>query len=117
MTMQGNETIAVIGLGYVGLPLAVAFGRHRRVIGFDVNAGRIAELQAGRDSTLEVEPEELAQVVPGVHDRPRVPAAGHGVHRHGAHAHRRRAPAGSHAAAAGERDDRQGVEAGGSGDL
>jgi UDP-N-acetyl-D-glucosamine/UDP-N-acetyl-D-galactosamine dehydrogenase len=62
MTMQGNETIAVIGLGYVGLPLAVAFGRHRRVIGFDVNAGRIAELQAGRDSTLEVEPEELAQV-------------------------------------------------------
>ncbi|MCA1792106.1 MAG: Vi polysaccharide biosynthesis UDP-N-acetylglucosamine C-6 dehydrogenase TviB, partial [Thioalkalivibrio sp.] len=60
--MQGNETVAVIGLGYVGLPLAVAFGRHRRVIGFDVNAGRIAELQAGRDSTLEVEPEELAQV-------------------------------------------------------
>jgi UDP-N-acetyl-D-glucosamine/UDP-N-acetyl-D-galactosamine dehydrogenase len=60
--MQGNETIAVIGLGYVGLPLAVAIGRHRRVIGFDVNAGRIAELQAGRDSTLEVEPEELAQV-------------------------------------------------------
>jgi UDP-N-acetyl-D-glucosamine/UDP-N-acetyl-D-galactosamine dehydrogenase len=59
--MQGNETVAVIGLGYVGLPLAVAFGRHRRVIGFDVNAGRIAELQAGRDSTLEVEPEELAQ--------------------------------------------------------
>ena len=62
MPMQGNETIAVIGLGYVGLPLAVAFGRHRRVIGFDVNAGRIAELQAGRDSTLEVEPEDLAQV-------------------------------------------------------
>ena len=62
MTMQGNETIAVIGLGYVGLPLAVAFGRHRRVIGFDVNAGRITELQAGRDSTLEVEPEELARV-------------------------------------------------------
>ncbi|TVP83866.1 MAG: Vi polysaccharide biosynthesis UDP-N-acetylglucosamine C-6 dehydrogenase TviB, partial [Thioalkalivibrio sp.] len=60
--MQGNETVAVIGLGYVGLPLAVAFGRHRRVIGFDVNPGRIAELQAGRDSTLEVEPEELAQV-------------------------------------------------------
>jgi UDP-N-acetyl-D-glucosamine/UDP-N-acetyl-D-galactosamine dehydrogenase len=62
MTMQGNETIAVIGLGYVGLPLAVAFGQHRRVIGFDVNAGRIAELQAGHDSTLEVEPEELARV-------------------------------------------------------
>ena len=62
MTIQGNETVAVIGLGYVGLPLAVAFGQHRRVIGFDVNGGRIAELQAGHDSTLEVEPEELARV-------------------------------------------------------
>jgi UDP-N-acetyl-D-glucosamine/UDP-N-acetyl-D-galactosamine dehydrogenase len=61
MDMQANETVAVIGLGYVGLPLAVAFGRHRRVIGFDVNAARIAELEAGRDSTLEVEAEELAQ--------------------------------------------------------
>jgi len=59
--MQGNETVAVIGLGYVGLPLAVALGRDRRVIGFDVNAARIAELEAGRDSTLEVEPEELAE--------------------------------------------------------
>jgi UDP-N-acetyl-D-glucosamine/UDP-N-acetyl-D-galactosamine dehydrogenase len=57
--MHGNETIAVIGLGYVGLPLAVEFARRRRVIGFDKNPGRIAELQAGRDSTLEVEPEEL----------------------------------------------------------
>jgi UDP-N-acetyl-D-glucosamine/UDP-N-acetyl-D-galactosamine dehydrogenase len=59
--MEANETAAVIGLGYVGLPLAVAFGRHRRVIAFDVNAARIAELEAGRDSTLEVEAEELAQ--------------------------------------------------------
>jgi len=59
--MQRTETVAVIGLGYVGLPLAVAFGRHRRVIGFDVNIARIAELEAGRDSTLEVEAEELAQ--------------------------------------------------------
>ena len=59
--MQEKETVAVVGLGYVGLPLAAAFGRHRRVIGFDVNAARIAELRAGRDSTLEVEPEELAR--------------------------------------------------------
>jgi len=59
--MQGNETVAVIGLGYVGLPLAAALGRRRRVIGFDVNAARIAELEAGRDSTLEVEAAELVQ--------------------------------------------------------
>ncbi|WP_334175355.1 Vi polysaccharide biosynthesis UDP-N-acetylglucosamine C-6 dehydrogenase TviB [Pseudoxanthobacter sp.] len=54
------ETIAVIGLGYVGLPLAVEFGRIRPVIGFDIKAARIAELRAGRDSTREVEPEALA---------------------------------------------------------
>ncbi len=58
--MQGTEKIAVIGLGYVGLPLAVEFARGRKVIGFDKNSARVAELQAGRDSTLEVEPEELA---------------------------------------------------------
>lgn len=51
--------IAVIGLGYVGLPLAVEFGKHFPTIGFDIKAERIAELKAGRDSTLEVEPEEL----------------------------------------------------------
>jgi len=56
-----NEKIAVIGLGYVGLPLAVEFGKQRPVLGFDINAARIAELQAGRDSTLEVAPDELAQ--------------------------------------------------------
>ena len=54
-----NKPIAIIGLGYVGLPLAVEFGKLRPVIGFDINAKRIAELQAGRDYTLETEPEEL----------------------------------------------------------
>ena len=54
-----QEKIAIIGLGYVGLPLAVEFGKQRQVLGFDINAARIAELQAGRDSTLEVAPEEL----------------------------------------------------------
>ena len=54
-----QEIIAIIGLGYVGLPLAVEFGKQRQVLGFDINAARIAELQAGCDSTLEVEPEEL----------------------------------------------------------
>ena len=52
-------TIAIIGLGYVGLPLAVEFGKRRNVLGFDINAGRIAELQAGKDATLEVDAAEL----------------------------------------------------------
>jgi UDP-N-acetyl-D-galactosamine dehydrogenase len=56
-----NKLIAIIGLGYVGLPLAVEFGKLRSVIGFDINAKRIAELQAGRDNTLETEPEELQE--------------------------------------------------------
>lgn len=54
-----GKTIAVIGLGYVGLPLAVEFGKLRSVIGFDVNAGRIRELKDGRDRTLECSAEEL----------------------------------------------------------
>ena len=52
--------IGVIGLGYVGLPLAVEFGKHLPTIGFDINKTRITELQAGQDSSLEVEPNELA---------------------------------------------------------
>ncbi|MDD0808773.1 nucleotide sugar dehydrogenase [Curvibacter sp. RS43] len=57
MSMQ---KIAVIGLGYVGLPLAVEFGKVRPVLGFDINAARIAELRGGKDSTLEVSPEDLS---------------------------------------------------------
>ena len=53
--------IAVIGLGYVGLPLAVEFGKHLPVVGFDINASRIAALRAGTDHTLEVSDEELTQ--------------------------------------------------------
>lgn len=56
-----NKTVAIIGLGYVGLPLAVEFGKVRSVIGFDINAQRIEELQVGTDHTLECSPEELAQ--------------------------------------------------------
>jgi UDP-N-acetyl-D-galactosamine dehydrogenase len=52
--------LAVIGLGYVGLPLAVEFGRHIDTLGFDINAQRINDLRAGRDHTLEVESDELA---------------------------------------------------------
>lgn len=51
--------IGILGLGYVGLPLAVEFGKHYRTIGFDINAARIAELRAGRDVSLEVEADEL----------------------------------------------------------
>lgn len=53
--------LAVIGLGYVGLPLAVEFGKKREVLGFDINPRRIAELNAGVDHTLEVEPAELKE--------------------------------------------------------
>lgn len=51
--------IAVVGLGYVGLPLAVEFGRHRSVLGFDINHARVSELQSGRDHTLECSPDML----------------------------------------------------------
>lgn len=54
-----NVKIGVIGLGYVGLPLAVEFGKHFKTVGFDIKASRVAELRAGRDSTLEVEASEL----------------------------------------------------------
>ncbi|MSR15880.1 MAG: nucleotide sugar dehydrogenase [Gammaproteobacteria bacterium] len=54
-----NRKIAVVGLGYVGLPVAVAFGKQHEAIGFDINARRIAELKDGHDSTLEVEDADL----------------------------------------------------------
>ena len=55
-----DTPIAIIGLGYVGLPLAVEFGKLRPVVGFDIKPERIAELQSGRDSTRETTPEALA---------------------------------------------------------
>jgi UDP-N-acetyl-D-galactosamine dehydrogenase len=58
MNLQ-DKTIAIIGLGYVGLPLAVEFGKHRNTLGFDINQSRIAELQSGQDHTLECTPEDL----------------------------------------------------------
>lgn len=53
--------IGIVGLGYVGLPLAMEFGKHFDTVGFDLKADRIAELRAGRDSTLEVTRKELAE--------------------------------------------------------
>ena len=52
--------VAVIGLGYVGLPLAVEFSKRRPVVGFDINRARISALREGRDTTLEINDEELA---------------------------------------------------------
>lgn len=57
--LRSDVKIAVVGLGYVGLPLAVEFGKARPVVGFDVNSVRIAELRSGNDSTLEVTPTDL----------------------------------------------------------
>lgn len=59
--MSDLKHIAVIGLGYVGLPLAVEFGKVRPVLGFDINPGRIEELKQGNDRTLEVTSEELEE--------------------------------------------------------
>ncbi len=55
------DRICVIGLGYVGLPLAVEFGKHRDVVGFDINQTRIDQLRTGQDLTREIEPAEMAQ--------------------------------------------------------
>ena len=55
-----NARVAIIGLGYVGLPLAVEFGKRRPVLGFDINQARIAELRGGTDHTLETDAHELA---------------------------------------------------------
>ncbi|HPS93477.1 MAG TPA: Vi polysaccharide biosynthesis UDP-N-acetylglucosamine C-6 dehydrogenase TviB, partial [Deltaproteobacteria bacterium] len=54
-----DHRIAIIGLGYVGLPLAVEFGKKYPVVGFDINAARISELRSFSDRTLETSPEDL----------------------------------------------------------
>ena len=60
MTKLDDARIGVIGLGYVGLPLAVEFAKKYPVFGLDINSSRVAELRSGQDSSLEVSPEELA---------------------------------------------------------
>ncbi|MGN5534841.1 Vi polysaccharide biosynthesis UDP-N-acetylglucosamine C-6 dehydrogenase TviB [Acinetobacter sp. Lyrl_1] len=61
MLQLSDLKIAIIGLGYVGLPLAVEFGKQLPVVGFDIQQKRIQELQSGHDHTLEVSSEELKQ--------------------------------------------------------
>ena len=90
-----NCRIGVIGLGYVGLPLAVEFGKHYETIGFDINPERIAELRRGKDRTLEADARELRAAkrlrftaeLQGPEGLPR-------LHRDGADADRRRQAAG-----------------------
>lgn len=60
--MNQQPVIAIIGLGYVGLPLAVAFAEKYSVLGFDINQARITDLRNGVDRTLEVETDELSTV-------------------------------------------------------
>ncbi len=59
--VRSGGKLAIVGLGYVGLPLAVEFGKKRTVVGFDINAKRVAELKAGHDYTGETDAGELAQ--------------------------------------------------------
>ncbi|GAB2921691.1 Vi polysaccharide biosynthesis UDP-N-acetylglucosamine C-6 dehydrogenase TviB [Rheinheimera gaetbuli] len=61
MSQITDTKIAIIGLGYVGLPLAVEFGKHYPTLGFDINQARISELKQGQDHTLEVSAAELQQ--------------------------------------------------------
>ena len=56
-----DKKIAIIGLGYVGLPLAIEFGKVFKTVGFDTNKSRIKELLLGKDSTLEVSSKELQE--------------------------------------------------------
>ncbi len=61
MNQLSEVKLAIIGLGYVGLPLAVEFGKKMQVLGFDINESRVTELAGGTDSTLECSSEELAE--------------------------------------------------------
>ncbi|PIN77208.1 hypothetical protein COV16_07045, partial [Candidatus Woesearchaeota archaeon CG10_big_fil_rev_8_21_14_0_10_34_8] len=58
---ENKEILCIMGLGYVGLPLAVEFSKHYNIIGFDINQERIAELQTNQDKTKTLSPEELIQ--------------------------------------------------------
>ena len=61
--MKKKPTIAIIGLGYIGLPLAVAFAEKYKVIGFDINSERVQLLKTGEDKTLEISKEKLLKVL------------------------------------------------------
>jgi hypothetical protein len=103
--------IAVIGLGYVGLPLAVEFGKRFRTTGFDVKSSRIQALERGHDATLEVTSDELASAknltfTTRIDDL----AACKVFIRHGADTDRRVQTTGPHAPREGKRHDREGTQ-------
>lgn len=68
---MGKKAIAVVGLGYVGLPLAIEFSRKYRVVGYDINPQRVAELSSGKDWTAEVEPSLLKDCLTSCQDSER----------------------------------------------
>ena len=59
MLLLENINLAVIGLGYVGLPLAMKFAKIRTVVGYDINSARVSDLKRGVDSTMEVDENEI----------------------------------------------------------
>ena len=61
--INSQSSIAIIGLGYVGLPLAIEFAKQYPVTGFDINQNRINELRSGIDHTLEANQEELVPLI------------------------------------------------------
>ena len=63
MIQVADTKLAIIGLGYVGIPLAVEFGKKFEVLGFDINQQRIEELKSGKDATLEIDKSELAEAI------------------------------------------------------
>ena len=100
----------MIGLGYVGLPLAMEFAKTRPVVGFDISRERIDELQRGSDSTLEVDPDDLKRADAARIDRRcRSVAPMRHLHRHGADADRPGQSARPQAADHGHRNGRQGA--------
>ena len=111
-TSRHTRRISVVGLGYVGLPVAVAFGRTARVVGFDVNPQRIEELRAGHDRTGEVVRRRPGRRRHPLHGPHRGPAHGRLPHRRRADARRRRPPARPDAAREGLRVRRPRAEEG-----
>lgn len=67
MKSDQDPIVAVIGLGYVGLPLAVEFARHRRTIGFDIHEGKVASCRVGRDPSRELSDAQMAEATHAVY--------------------------------------------------
>ena len=75
-----NSKIAVVGLGYVGLPLMVEFARHYPTLGFDINVARVNQLSQGRDNMMDLTPDELAGAIHGSYSSDPDSLAGYNVY-------------------------------------